>query len=122
MADHHVGQGLLIGVLRLHVADVFALAEDGDAVGDREHLMQLVRDDDEGFAVGLHVAHDLEQLVRLLRRENGGRLVEDQDVGAAIEHLDDLDGLLLRDGHVIDLLVGVDVKAVPVADLPDLFG
>ena len=114
MADHHVGQGLLIGVLRLHVADVFALAEDG--------LMQLVRDDDEGFAVGLHVAHDLEQLVRLLRRENGGRLVEDQDVGAAIEHLDDLDGLLLRDGHVIDLLVGVDVKAVPVADLPDLFG
>ena len=68
MADHHVGQGLLIGVLRLHVADVFALAEDGDAVGDREHLMQL------------------------------------------------------GNGHIVDLLVGVDVKAVPVADLPDLFG
>ena len=53
-----------------------------------------------------------EELVRLLRGEHGGRLVENEDVRAAVEHLDDLDGLLLRDGHVVDLLIGVDVEAV----------
>ena len=70
----------------------------------------------------LHVAHDLEELVGLLRGQNGGGLVEDQNIRAAIKHLDDLDGLLLRNGHVVNLLVGVDVEAVFVADLLDLLG
>ena len=40
---------------------------------------------------------DPEQLGRLLRRQHRGRLVEDEDVGAAIERLQDLDALLLAD-------------------------
>ena len=121
VADHHVGQRLLVGVLGGDVADVLALAQHGHAVGHVEHLVQLMRDDDEGLAVGLHVAHDGEELVRLLRGEHGGGLVENEDVRAAVEHLDDLDGLLLRNGHVVDLLIGVDVEPVFVADLLDLF-
>ncbi len=81
--------------------------------------MQLVGDDDEGFAVRLHVAHDGEEPVRLLRGEHRGRLVQNQDIRPAVEHLDDLDRLLLRDGHIVYLLVGVDVEAVFIADLPD---
>ncbi len=79
--------------------------------------MQLVRDDNDSLAVGAHVAQHVKELVRLLRRQNGGRLVEDQHVGPAVEDLDDLDGLLLRDRHVVDLLRRVDVKAVAVTDL-----
>ena len=120
VADHHVGQRLLVGVLGGDVADVLALAQDRHAVGYVEHLVQLVGDDDEGFAVGLHVAHDGEELIRFLRGEDGGGLVQNEDIRPAVEHLDDLDRLLLRNGHIVDLLVGVDVKAVLVADLLDL--
>ena len=42
-------------------------------------------------------SEDLEQLLRLLRRQDGRRLVEDQDLGAAVERLQDLDALLLAD-------------------------
>ena len=42
---------LLVGVLGGDVTDVFALAQHGHAVGHVEHLVQLVRDDDEGLAV-----------------------------------------------------------------------
>ena len=47
-------------------------------------------------------ADDLEQLLRLLRRQHGGRLVEDEDVRLAVERLEDLDALLLADGDVLD--------------------
>ena len=120
-AHHHVRQGLLVGVLGLHIADVLALAEHRHAVGHVQHLVELVGDDDKGLAVGLHVAHDGEQLVRLLRGQHGGGLIQNEDVGAAVQHLDDLDGLLLRNGHVVDLHVGVDVKPVAVADFLHLF-
>ena len=44
--------------------------------------------------------HDREQLGRLLRRQHRRRLVEDQDLGAAVERLQDLDALLLADGDL----------------------
>ena len=40
------------------------------------------------------------------------RTAEDQNVGSAVEHLDDLNGLLFGDGHLIYLLIRVDDKAV----------
>ena len=105
-----------------HLAHVLALAQHHHAVGDVLHLVQLVGDDDDRLAVVAHVAQHREELVGLLRGEHGGGLVEDEDLGAAVEQLDDLDRLLLRDGHVVDLLVGVHVKAVGVADLADALG
>ena len=121
VADHHIGQRLLVGVLGGNIADVLALAQHRHAVRYVEHLMELMGDDDEGLAVRLHVAHDGEELVRFLRGEHGGGLVQNEDIRAAVEHLDDLNGLLLRNGHIVDLLIGVNVETVLVADLLDLF-
>ena len=73
------------------------------------------------MALPAHIAQNGKELVRLLRGKNGGRLVQNEDVRAAVEHLDYLDGLLLGDGHIVYLLFGVDVKAVGVADLADAF-
>ena len=50
------------------------------------------------FPWRLQRAEDLEQLLRFLRREHGRRLVEDQDLRAAVERLQNLDALLLADG------------------------
>jgi hypothetical protein len=53
-----------------------------------------------------------EQLVDLLGDQHGGGLVEDQDVGAPVEHLEDLAALLLADAEVGDERVGVDLEPV----------
>ena len=79
--------------------------------------MKLMGDDDDRLAIGAHIAHDREELVRLLRRQDSGGFVEDQHVRAAVKYLDDLDGLFLGDRHLIDLLVRVDLEAVTVRDL-----
>ena len=122
MTDHHVRHFLRVGVLGEHVAHELAVAQHGHAVAERLDLVHLVRDDDDGLAVVAHAAQDGEELVRLLRGEHGGRLVEDEDVRTAVERLDDLDRLLLGHGHIVDLLVRVEVEAVALADAADARG
>ena len=63
--------------------------------------------------------HDIEEALDLEVGEDGGRLVEDEEVGAAEEHLHDLDALLHADGHVGDPLVEVDLEPVAVHQLFD---
>ena len=58
----------------------------------------------------LELAQVVEELVDLLRDQHGGRLVEDEDPGAAVEHLEDLDALPVADAEVLDQRVGVDAR------------
>ena len=78
-------------------------------------------DDDNAFAVLDKVVHDLDELGDFLRCQRGGRLVEDQDVSAAVERLEDLDALLHADRDVLDFRVGVDGQAVALGDLHNIF-
>ena len=64
---------------RVDGGDRGAAPDDGDLVGDREHLVELVRDEDDRQALGLELAQVVEELVDLLRHQHRGRLVEDQD-------------------------------------------
>ena len=70
----------------------------------------------------LERAHDLHQLVDLLRREHRGGLVEDQHLGVVGERLDDLDPLLHADREVLDQGVRVDGEAVALGQLADQLG
>ena len=81
-----------------------------------------MRDDDDGLSGVAHIAQHGEKLVRLLRGENCGRLVEDEYIRAAVERLDDLDSLLLGNGHIVDLLLRIHLKAVGGAYLIDSRG
>ena len=65
-------------------------------------------------------AHDVHQVVGLLRGEDGGGLVEDQHLGVADQGLDDLDALLDADREVLDEGVDRDLQAVALGDLRDL--
>ena len=84
--------------------------------------MHFVGNDDNGFAVVTHVPQNGKELLRLLRGEHCGGLVQNQDVRAPVEHLDNFHRLLLGDGHIVDLLVGIHVKAIGIADGLDLLG
>ena len=107
--DHQARQPGLGGARARHGVDGLAAPQHGDPVGDLEHLAELVRDEDDGGAVGGQLADDPEQLLGLLGCQHGGGLVEDED----------LDPLLLADGDLLDLLVGVDREAVALAELAD---
>ena len=65
-------------------------------------------DEDDRQPFARERAEDREQLTCLLGRQDGGRLVEDEDVRAAEQRLEDLDALLLADGDVLDPGIGID--------------
>ena len=120
-ADHHVGKLLLGGLARVDRADVLTLAQDAHAVGDLHDLVELVGDEEDGFAFAGKLLHRGHQLFDLLRGEHRGRLVEDEDLVVAIQHLQNFDALLHADGDILDLGVKVDIQAVALRDLLDLF-
>jgi hypothetical protein len=95
-------------------------ADDGDAVGDFADLSQFVGDEDDRRAGFPELPHDDHEFVGLLRGEDRGRLVEDEDFGVPGQRLDDLDPLLHSDGEVFDERIGVDVKSEAGGDLAHL--
>ncbi len=96
-ADHHGGELFFVRLSRRRRADHLAAAQDRDAIGDLQHLVELVGDEDHRGAEVLQRADHPEQLVGLLRGQDRGRLVEDEEVRLAIQRLDDLDPLTHAD-------------------------
>ena len=94
-------------------------AEDGDPVGDLEDLVELVGDEDDRGAPVDQRAHDRDELLGLLRRQDRRGLVEDQDVGAAVERLEDLDALADADRQILDQCVRIHLEAMALGDLDD---
>ena len=81
--DHQPRQHAMIAIDRVLGRDLLPTAEDGDAIGDLENLVELVADEDDGVAAGAKVAERVKKLLRLGRGQHRGRLVEDQDARVA---------------------------------------
>ena len=77
-------------------------------------------DEEDGFALLLEPTHDLHQLVDLLRGQNSGGLIKDQDLVVAVEHLQDLNTLLHTNRDITDECIGVHTQAVLLAQGHDL--
>ena len=110
--DHEVREFLRAGAGGLHLASDSAGTKDRDAVGEGHHVVELVGDEDDGLAFGAELGEVGEEVVRLLRGEDGGGLVQDQDVRLAIEELQDFDALLHANGKLFDGPVPFDRQAV----------
>ena len=96
-----------------------ALPHDGDVVRDAEHLVELVRDEDDRRAIVDETLERRKEFVDLVRYQHGGRLVEDQDVGAAVKNLDDLHPLAFTDTELGYELVEIKLGADLLHDLGD---
>ena len=119
-ADHHVGKLLLGGLACVDGADVLTLAQNAHAVGDLHDLVELMGDEENGLAFAGKLLHRGHQFLDLLRSQNCGRLVEDEDLIVAVEHLQNLNALLHANGDILDLGVKVDIQTVAFGDLLDL--
>ena len=65
-----------VGLGAVDRADDLAEAENGDAVGDAEHLAHFMTDEDDGFALADKLLHDGEQALDLDVGQGGGGLVK----------------------------------------------
>ena len=90
---HHPRDLFLADVGRIDAALDLAVAHDRDSIGDLLDFDQLVGNEDDCLALVDQLAHRIEKIVGLLWGEHGSRLVQDQQVGAAIESLEDLHAL-----------------------------
>ena len=85
-----------------------AVAQDGDAVGMGQRFFQRMADEDDGHAARLQPPHQREEMPLLLRRQAGGRLVEDDHLGLVMHGAGDLHHLPLGGAQAGDDGRGID--------------
>ncbi len=66
-ADHHFRQLRLGGLSYGHGANHPATPKDGDAIRDRENLIELMADEDNGLSLFFQASEVAEQLLDFLR-------------------------------------------------------
>ena len=71
-----------------------------------------MRNKDHGTAAVGHFTERKEQLLHLLRRQHGRRLVQNQDVCIAVQHLQDFYPLLLADRQLPRQRAGINLDAI----------
>ena len=108
MADHEFRQHFLIAVPRLFGGDLAATAQHADAVGNLQHLVELVADEDHGVAAQDEVTQRFEQFAGLRRSKNRGRLVEDQDARLPGQDAEDFHPLLFARRKILNPRPGLD--------------
>ena len=94
------------------MADHPAPAHDRDGIADRHDLAQLVGDQQNADALGRQPPQDIEQPVRLVRRQHACGLVEDQHPRATEKRLQDLHALLKPDRQRAGQRIRVDLQPV----------
>ncbi len=89
--------------------DPAGVAQDRDGLADLVHLLEVVRDEQEGDAGVLQGPHPREQPLDLPVVELGGGFVEDDEAGAEAQRPGDLHHLAVLDLEIGGAGVGVDV-------------
>jgi hypothetical protein len=101
-ADHHPGQRQLVRVVGGNRPHLLPAPQDRDPVRHGHDLGELVRDEDHAPSVVDETPDDGEQALCLVWSQGGRRLVQDDDACTADERAENLDALLLADGHFGD--------------------
>ena len=96
LAGHQLGEAVIVDLGGREGADLAAVAQHRDPLGDLDHLIQPVADEDDGDALRLQPADRREQEVDLVPGQRRGRLVHEQDAGVGGEAAADRDDLALR--------------------------
>ena len=118
-SDHQVRQRVLVHLARQDVACHLAAAEDGYMVRDRKDLFELMRNKDDGLSVRCQIPNCIKQTLYAARRQNGRRLVKNDDICFLIEDLHNFDLLEHGDRQIRDFCIEGDVEVVLLTDLLD---
>src|SRR6516162_8894218 len=100
--DDHPNDFFVVGSALPPHADAASGAHDGDAVGDRKNVREVVADEHDGVASCLKLHDELEHELLLLDAEGSGWLIEDHDAAVLRHRSADRDSLALAAGEVAD--------------------
>src|SRR3569833_1032666 len=114
--DHQRHQLILGGVLDVARAHQSAVAQDGDAIGEVENLLEPMADVDDGDAAVAKPADERKKLRGFLPGEISGRLIKDQKLGTTQRSTGCRDQLLLADGEIAEHFAGGKVEAQVVEE------
>ena len=107
-AGHELDQLLDRGVCSPTRADIVAVAQHRDAVGQGKRLLQQMRDEDDADALAADQPDPAEQLAALVRRQRRGRLVQQDHPRRMGESAGNLDQLPLGLAEAVDPRRGID--------------
>ena len=119
-ADHQPDDRVVAGARPRQFAAVLAVAQTDDAIGDRLHFPEPVRDVDDADAGRLQLAHHREQPLRLDLGQARRRLVHDQHARLGAQRTRDLEQLPLPGTQRPDRRVRRHVETEPRRPLPRL--
>ncbi len=115
-AGHRLRHGAPGVARRVARLDHAAVAQDGQPLGDGEHLVELVADEHDRDAALLQPAHDDEEPLDLAVGQRRRRLVHDEDLRVVDERAADRDELAVGDGQPLHLGVEVEGQSQVVDD------
>ena len=95
--DDHFHDAVIIDAVASQGRDELAVSQDGDAIRDRKHLIEIVRNENDRGALGFHRPHVMKQLSCFFRTQRRRRFVQNQQFHGPIHCARDFDKLALRD-------------------------
>ena len=120
VSDHHGRKFILGYTLYRDCINILTAADDRAHIRRCLDLFELVCDDDDRLAVFDQIFHDRKKLINLLLGQDCCRLVKDQDLGSAVQSLEDFDTLLHTDGNIPYALVRIDIESVFFDNIQDI--
>ena len=118
---HHPGQIILGAVCDINGTDVLALTQNRATVCNRHNLVELMGDEEDGLTFRRQILHNLQQFLNLLRCQNSGRFVENQNLIITVQHLQNFGTLLHTDADILDKRIRIDLQTVFFGQRLNLF-
>ena len=94
-AHHHGNELRFVNLADVLRADMSAVAQHRDAVGQGKDFRHAVADIDDGDAARFEVAHDIHEALHIGFGQCGGRLIHDQHAGILGQRPGDFDALAI---------------------------
>ena len=110
VADHGVRERFNACRLRRCIGDDAAGTHHGNGVRALQHFFKFVADEKDRAPLRLQLPHKLEEFLDLQRREDSGRLIQDQDIRAAIKEAQDFENLPHMDRRGAHLHIPIDLN------------
>ena len=107
-SDHGLGQAFDAGFGDRQFLHHAPGAHHRDLIAQAHHLLELVGDQQNGGALLAQAIEHAKQMLGLLRRQDRGRLVQDQNPGAPVQRLENLQALAVADRQRGHALVQID--------------
>ena len=119
--NHKIGKFLFGCIVDIHRCNGTSGTKHGYAVRNAHNLTHFMRDEDNGFTLSRQGVHDIKETLDLNVGEYGGWFVKNEEVGTAVQNLENLNSLLFTNGHLGDLCVKVDLKAIASSQSFNIF-